>query len=212
MSTEITLESLGLSPQDITLPATPPVDTGLTAPSSHHHEGVTTGVEERALKLLGAGIQAEAVAAALGVTPGRIAQLLAVEVFSAKVASLRFKSLSAHNERDGKYDSLEDQLLVKLEKAIPLMMKPETIVNALTRVNAAQRRGSSAPAQVNTQQNIVTLVLPNVIANKFQIDTNNQVIKAGNQDLITMPSGNLLKRVEEAQAQEALLNAPDTDR
>ena len=33
---------------------------------------------------------------------------------------------------------------------------------------------------------------------KFAVDINNQVIKAGDQNLHTMPSGNLLKQVEEA--------------
>lgn len=161
-------------------------------------QGLTSSIEERAMKLLGSGIQAEAVAAALGVTPSRIAQMLAEEHFSSKVASLRYDNLQAANKRDSSYDNLEDTLLIKLEKAMPLLMKPESILKAMQIVNGAKRRGQSAPAQTTNQQNIVNLVLPSIMVEKFAVDINNQVIKAGDQNLHTMPSGNLLKQVEDA--------------
>lgn len=158
--------------------------------------GVTSSLEEKALSLLGAGVHAEAVASALGVTPARISQLLSNEVFSKKVAALKYESLQKHNVRDAHYDSIEDKLLAKLEKSLPLMVKPESILKAISIVNGAKRRGSDKPAVVSNQQTIVNLVLPEVISNKFAIDLNNQVIKAGEQELLTMPSGDLLKRVE----------------
>ncbi len=160
--------------------------------------GVTSNVEERALSLLGSGIRAEQVAAALGVTPARIAQLLSEEHFSKQVADLRYNNLQKHNIRDEAYDNLEDSLLGKLKSAMPLLIKPRDIIDALTKVNAAKRRGQSAPASVTNQQNVVALILPTVIAEKFAIDINNQVTKAGSQDLLTMPSGNLLEQVEAA--------------
>lgn len=162
--------------------------------------GITSSVEEKALKLLGSGIQAEQVAAALGVTPSRIAQLLSEEYFASKVADLRYETLQSHNKRDGAYDELEDRLLVKLEKSLPLMIKPESILKAISIVNGAKRRGQSAPAQTTNQQNVVNLVLPTIMVDKFAVDMNNQVIKAGDQSLLTMPSGNLLKQVEDAEA------------
>jgi len=162
--------------------------------------GTTSSIEERALSLLGSGVAAEQVAAALGVTPSRIAQLLSQKVFADRVASLRYTHLQKHNIRDGKYDALEDTLLGKLEKSMPLLIKPESILKAIAVVNNAKRRGQSTPEQVTNQQNIVNLVLPNVIAARFSIDINNQVIKAGDQSLLTMPSGNLLKQVEDAEA------------
>ena len=161
-------------------------------------QGLTSSIEDRAMKLLGSGIQAEQVAAALGVTPSRIAQMLAEEHFSSKVATLRYANLQAANKRDNSYNNLEDTLLIKLEKAMPLLMKPESILNAMKIVNGAKRRGQSAPAQITNQQNIVNLVLPSIMVEKFAVDINNQVIKAGDQNLHTMPSGNLLKQVEEA--------------
>lgn len=159
-----------------------------------------TSLEERALSLLGAGCNTDAVAAALGVQASRISQLLAQQVFADKVAELRFNNLQKHNARDSAYDGIEDRLVEKLGKALPLLIKPESILKAISIVNGAKRRGISTPDHITNQQNVVTLVMPKVITNKFTVNINNQVTRAGDQDLMTMPSGNLLKRVEEAAA------------
>lgn len=173
--------------------------------------GLTSNVEERALLLLGSGVQSEAVASALGVTPSRIAQLLSEKHFADSVAELRYENLQKHNIRDEKYDSLEDRLLTKLDKALPLLMKPESILKAINIVNNAKRRGQSAPQQVTNQQNIVNLVLPAIIKEKFAIDINNQVTKAGEQELLTMQSGNLLKQVEDAEEARLIEHEGNTD-
>jgi len=175
------------------------IPVAVSAPSNHHSPGQTSSTEEKALHLLGSGVGAEQVAAALGVTPSRIAQLLAEESFAVKVASLRYESLQKHNKRDGAYDSLEDKLLAKLERQLPLLIKPESILKAIQIVNGAKRRGQSAPQQASTTQNVVQLIMPQVIVQKFTTNLDNQVIKAGEQELLTMPSGNLLKQVEEAE-------------
>lgn len=198
--------------------STPTLAEDLQATAKQVHkvsgsEGVTSNVEERALSLLGSGIAAEQVAAALGVTSSRIAQLLSVDVFSKQVAELRYTNLQAHNVRDNAYDSLEDRLLEKLNRAMPLIFKPRDIIDALTKVNGAKRRGQSAPAQVNNQTNVINLVLPTVLAEKFSVDMNNQVTRAGEQELQTMPSGNLLKQVEDAEAArlEHIIEESSTD-
>jgi len=174
--------------------------------------GLTTSIEDRALTLLGSGISAEATANALGVTPSRISQLLSEQHFSNQVATLRYENLQKHNLRDNSYDSLEDKLLEKLENSLPFMLKPETILRAISTINGAKRRGQSAPDQTINQQNIVNLVLPAIIAEKFTVNIDNQVTRAGDQELHTMPAAELLKKVEKqiARKQEALshLEAP----
>lgn len=180
------------------------LDSPTPAPSNHYSPGVTSALEDRALQLLGKGVQAESVASALGVSASRISQLLSNKFFAEKVSELRYQTLQEHNIRDGKYDSLEDILLSKLEKSMPLLVKPESILKALTAVNGAKRRGQNAPTEVTNQQNIVNIVLPSSIAQKFVTNVDNQVIKAGDQELLTMPSGNLLKRLEDIQEQRAL--------
>ena len=188
----------GLIEEEEIVSAPAPVAFEQVSPSTGT-QGLTTANEEKALKLLGSGIQAEQVAAALGLTPSRIAQMLAEESFASKVAALRYENLQAANKRDSAYDTIEDKLLVKLEKSMPLMIKPESILKAIQVVNGAKRRGQSAPAQVTNKQNIVNLILPSIMVEKFAVDINNQVIKAGQQNLHTMPSGNLLKQVEDAE-------------
>ena len=156
----------------------------------------TTAVEERAVTLLGAGVSPEQAAAALGVTPSRISQLLSDEFFAGKVSDLKFESLQKHNSRDNKYDTLEDKVLEKLEKTLPMMYKPGEVLKTLQVLNGAKRRGQSSPDQVVNQQNIVTLILPTVVTQQFATNVNNQVIKAGEQDLVTLSSNQLLEQIE----------------
>lgn len=161
--------------------------------------GLPSTTEDRALSLLGNGVPAANVAAALGVTESRISQLLSQAVFAEKVAELRYTNLQSYNARDSKYDNLEDRLIEKLDKSLAFMIRPGDILKAIQVVNNAKRRGQSAPEQVTNQQNLVNIVLPSVITQKFVVNMNNQVTKAGNQELLTLASGNLLKQVEEAQ-------------
>jgi len=188
-------------PSPVSVPSTPvvPVVPVGSQEGNSGSTGLTTSIEEKALTLLGSGIQAEAVASALGVTASRISQLLSREDFAVKVAALRYENLQSHNVRDGKYDSLEDSLIYKLEKSLPLMIRPDTILKAISIVNSAKRRGQSAPEQASNHQNIVNLVLPAIIANKFITNINNQVTKAGEQELITISSGQLLDNTEATQ-------------
>ena len=176
--------------------------------------GATSPIQDRALKLLGAGIGTESVASALGVSPGRISQLLAEEEFSNKVADIRYQNMQKHNLRDSKYDDIEDKLLVKLESSIPLMFKPQDILKAVATINSAKRRGQASPDQIVSQQNIVNLVLPEIIAQKFTVNINNQVTRAGEQELHTMDASSLLKKIEkeeelkQGKEQEILLQTP----
>lgn len=156
----------------------------------------STTTEDRALSLLGNGVSAEATANALGVTASRISQLLSNKEFADQVALLRYENLQSHNSRDSKYDALEDKLIVELEKKLAFMFRPTDILKAIQVINGAKRRGQSTPEQVTNQQNIVNLLLPTQITQKFTTNITNQVVKAGEQDLVTMQSGNLLSLTE----------------
>lgn len=196
----ISLADLGFEngqrkPPSTTLPTTPS-----TTANGKLQAGLTTSVEDRALQLLGSGISAEAAANALGVTPSRISQLLSEQHFSDRVATLRYENLQKHNTRDNAYDAMEDVLLDKLEQQLPFLLKPGEILKALQVTNNAKRRGQSAPDQTINQQNIVNLVLPEVIAQRFTVNIDNQVTRAGEQELHTMPASDLLKTVEKEEA------------
>ena len=76
------------------------------------------------------------------------------------------------------------------------MMRPMEVLKAIQVINAAKRRGSSAPDQVVQQQTFINLTIPTQIVQKFQINPQNHVIQAGEQTLVTMQSGSLLSRVK----------------
>ena len=156
----------------------------------------TTSTEDRALTLLVQGLGPEVVAAAVGVSTSRISQLLSTPEFSSQVAELRYASLAKHNDRDNAYDKMEDDLLGKLKDCLPYMMRPMEILKAIQVINAAKRRGSSAPESITSQQTVVQLIMPTQILQSFTTNINNQVIKAGQQDLVTVQSSNMDKLLE----------------
>lgn len=164
-----------------------------------NHSLTATTTESQALELLGSGCNASQVAAALGVSESLISQFLSREDFSVAVAERRFKSLLKHNKRDDELDSLEDKLIEKLKNIIPYMHKPGEIIHAFTRINAAKRRGSSAPEAVSAQQTVISLNLPIQILAQITVNAQNQVIKAGQQELLTIQSGRLPQLTSSAQ-------------
>lgn len=158
-----------------------------------------TTTASRALSLLGSGVSSEVVAAALGVSPSRISQLLSDETFATQVYALRFENLQKHTLTDGKYDSIEDKLLEKLETNLPLMMRPMEILKALAVINGAKRRGASIPHSSGdlVGGSVVNLTMPVQVLQKYAVQVNimNQVVKTGDTDLVTIQSGTLMKMV-----------------
>jgi hypothetical protein len=168
----------------------------------------TTSTESRALSLLGQGLGPEVVAAAVGVSTSRISQLLSEPEFASQVAELRYTSLAKHNTRDSAYDALEDSLIEKLKDCLPFMMRPMEILKSIQVVNAAKRRGASAPESITSQQTVVQLLMPTQILQSFTTNINNQVIKAGAQDLVTIQSGSMNKMLSTLKGKE---NVHDAD-
>lgn len=154
-------------------------------------------IEERALMMLGSGAPAHIVAAALGVTESRISQMMAEEAFAQQVQDLRFQNLQKHTLIDEKYQGLEEKLLDKLDKVLPLMTKPRDVLAAVQIVNNAKRRGAQVSQEAHTHSQVVNLTLPVQIIHKFVSNVNNQVIEvqdgSANQatSLVTTSSGSL---------------------
>lgn len=169
-----------------------------------------TSTESRALALLGSGISPSVVAASLGVSESRISQLLSDDSFAAQVATLRYESLQKHNARDASYDSLEDQLLEKMEDCIPLMHRPMEILKAISVINAAKRRGSSTPDSILEKQQVIQLQIPIQIINKFTTNLEGQVTRIitenSEQSLVTIQSGSLDSLIKEKRNAAMLTN------
>jgi predicted transcriptional regulator len=158
-----------------------------------------TGIADKALELLGQGVSQEQTALALGVSASAISQLMAQDEFAQKVQELRFNNLQSRNIRDATLDKLEDEAIKRLDSLMPLVMKPMEATRILQVVNAAKRRGASAPEHITNTREVVNLTLPVSIVAQFQISTtsDNRVISAGDQELVTIQShrlGNLLEK------------------
>lgn len=146
----------------------------------------------RALDMLGNGLTPAACAQALGISESYVSQLLSDEEFSKQVTAKRFTNLQKHAERDNSYDELEDKLLTKMSDLLPFMHKPMEVLRALQIINGAKRRSAgSTQDNVTVHSTIVTLQLPQMIQNKFIKNSNNQVISAGDQELVTIDSSQL---------------------
>ncbi len=158
--------------------------------------------EEKALALLGSGLGPEVVATACGVSASRISQLLSEPEFAAAVSELRFTALQKHNERDNTYDALEEKLQKQLGATIPMLMRPMEIARVLSVVNAAKRRGSSAPESVHNQNTVVSIMLPTKIIQNFTTNINNQVVQIGTQELQTIQAGSLKNLVADNTAKK----------
>lgn len=158
--------------------------------------GTLSTTEERAIALLGKGISPTQVASALGVSDSRISQLLSQEHIAQQVVNLRFAALQENNARDEKIDTLEDKLIKKIEDLLPLINRPMEALKAFQVLNAAKRRGAAAPTEQTIHNTVVNLVMPSRVVQAFTVNTLNQVVSAGSQDLVTMQSGTLLSNLK----------------
>ena len=158
--------------------------------------------------LLKANCTVTQVAAAVGVSQPYVSELLADPDFAAEVATHRIKLLADQSETDGKYDSIEKRLLAGLEEKLNqgvAFMKMQTILQAINTVNRAVRRGAGHQESVAPPSNIVQLIMPTVIVRQFQANQDNEVIKVGDQELISMSSKNVLQRLESANLREKIV-------
>ena len=120
------------------------------------------------------------IATELGLTPSAITQT------AAKLSAQ--EPTEAEHELDASYDSIEKRLLAQLDRTLPLLLRPMEISKVLTAINSAKRRGGPLRTQ-QAAPTVLQLNLPVAIPNRFVLNASNQVVTAGNQDLVTMPSG-----------------------
>jgi hypothetical protein len=159
-----------------------------------------TGTPARILELLGVGVQPVQVASAVGCSESYISQLLAEEGFAKAVAQKRYDTLVAESSRDRAYDSIEDELLEKLRKSLPFIVKTPEILASIKVINGAKRRGASTSTGAAANSTVIQLVLPARTRARFTADSNGQVVEvsseAGTQSLLTVQSSSVAKLLE----------------
>lgn len=183
-----------------------PVSQG---PGASNTTPVMNATQERALALLGSGYPAPVVASSVGVSESYISQLMSLDWFSAQVQELKFLNLKKHTELDDAYDDLEEKLLKKLDKLVPLLIKPMDVTRVLQTVNSAKRRGAGSSEVGHITQNIVQLSLPPALMQRFIKNANNQIVEVqdgtGQQNsLVTTSSGSLERLSRETREADEL--------
>ena len=171
--------------------------------------------EIRALELLGQGLSQAVVAGALGVTEGRITQLLSDEEFARKVSEKRIATLQQSTEIDQKYNKLELDVLNKLEKQLPAIYQPMQLLKAAQILNSAKRRGASAADMSNTSNSspVVNLTLPNAVINQFTKNIHNQIIEVkdgqGQSKSLVTATSTTVARLAAQRSEDKVINSPE---
>lgn len=145
--------------------------------------------QAKALSLLGQGISSVMVASTLGVSESLISQFLSDSRFAEEVVKLKLATLQKQTSIDNKHMEIEDKLLDKLAKVIPLMSKPMDILRGIQVINATKRRGMAEAGPGLATSTIVNINLPAAVHAKFVTNTHNQIVEVqdgeGSRSLVT---------------------------
>lgn len=169
--------------------------------------------DERALTLLGQGIEPSVVASAIGVSPSYISQLLSDKVFAAQVTEQKVAALVKHTARDNAYDEMEDLLQKKFKTSISMMFKPMEVLKAMQVINSLKRRGPGSADGVTQTAEVINLILPTTIVNNYSIapqlekNVNNQVVRIGEQDIITVQSNRMEELLDSRKSAQPIMDA-----
>lgn len=158
---------------------------------------IVNQLESRAIKLLAAGLSAAKVAESLGVDSSRISQLLDNDEFKTALADEKFSLLNRHNEADEKLNALEDKVRDRLDQTVDMIFDPMKLTRIFQVVNAAKRRGMELAGDGFSNSTVVNLNIPQRIVNNFVVNSNNQVIQAGGEDLITIQPHRVQEMIHE---------------
>jgi hypothetical protein len=154
--------------------------------------------KDQARELLGAGLQNVVVASAIGVSESQISQWLSEEQFREEVQKLRLQNLTSAAERDRKWNSLEDKLLERLDDILPTLVQPGVVIQALKAVNNAVRRAAPKDMGVTAQSTHLHLHMPALLAAKFVVNKDNQVVEVDGRSVATMPANAVVAKMNEA--------------
>ncbi|MNT17907.1 hypothetical protein D3C72_1530870 [compost metagenome] len=140
--------------------------------------------------MLGQNVAPVMVASTLGVSQSLISQFMGDRRFAEEVTKIKLQTLQKQTSIDNKWMEVEDKMLDKLIKTIPLITKPMDLLRGLSVANAAKRRGVGGDASMdihNTQ--IVQINLPQSMAARFVTNGQNQIVEVqddeGSRSLIT---------------------------
>lgn len=143
---------------------------------------------EKAMMYLTRGVKAEQCAEALGVSPSLISQLMQEEDFAQKLAAAKFSLSHKHIRHDDQLDDTEAKLIERARELLPMITRPLELIRAASMINGMKRRGAGSVDDKSANPVVVNLSLPVAIMSRFTLNAHNQVIAAGDQELVTIQS------------------------
>lgn len=161
-------------------------------------------MRDRIIEMLGNGIPATNVAAALGCSDSLVSQILSEEGVSEQVSSLRAARFQEFAEQDSSLEAAEQIALNKVKALIPFMTKPSEAARVYGILNAAKRKTGAAANNTGLPNTIVQLQLPEAARVSFTLSSDKQVVEIEGRSMATMPAKSLASRLEQRTAARLL--------
>jgi len=145
---------------------------------------------DKLISFLAAGVSQSAAAAACGVSPSLVSQLLESPEVQDKLAIAKATSLSSDLDHDSRLERVQDLVLARVEATVGMITDPMKAVKALQMLSTVKKRvgetvGEAAPTT------IVTLDLPASAKVAISLSRDKQVIAIDGRSTATLPSRNL---------------------
>lgn len=148
-----------------------------------------TAIRDRVVALVSQGYNQNIVAAACGVTPGYVSQLLEQDDVREKVVEKRAATLEEAAAVDKSINDLEKRALQLIADKMPFVRGPMEATKMFATLNAAKRRTQQTDASNDSSSvEIVTLTIPKAAMVHIKVNSDNQVIEVEGRSMAPLPS------------------------
>lgn len=157
-------------------------------------------MRDRIIEMLGNGIPATNVAAALGVDDSYISQVVSEDGVQEEVTVLRAARFSHFAARDAKLEQFEEAALDRMGKLIPFITKSGEAARVYGVLNAAKRKTTDVNSSNAAPSSIVVLAIPESARVQLTLSSDKQVIEVAGRSMVTMQAKTLAQRLEDRNA------------
>ena len=153
--------------------------------------------KEKAKNLLSSGVEYSLAARILGCDVSYLSHLMDDPEFAAEVSARQVANAGDQVQITRDITELQVQALKKMRQLMAYETDLGEIRQCFKVLNSATIRTPDVDPNAGKDQQVVNLRLPQVLALNFKVDIKNEVVQAGDQVLVTMPSQQLLKMAME---------------
>jgi transcriptional regulator with XRE-family HTH domain len=159
----------------------------------------TTGntLADRIMELLGQGLSGSVVAAAVGVTPSYVSQLLENEDFRLEVSIRRAGKAEAGLARDNSWDGVEKLAIGKMFEIMEkgLISRPNDLIRIAQIANSAKRTAKELESADGAGAPTVVISVPEAAIVHFKMNSESQVIEIDARSTEALPTSQLQKQL-----------------